>query len=92
MTGLLAGLIPGLAPGGTFARNPEARSFIDQMVENHQFDRQMLQALFAEAEKRDDILEAIARPAESKPWHQYRPIFLTRSRIAGGVDDADMGR
>ena len=42
--------------------------------------------MFADARKRDDILKAIARPAESKPWYEYRPIFMTQSRIDGGVD------
>lgn len=31
------------------------------------------------------ILDAMSRPAEAKPWHQYRPIFLTAQRIDGGV-------
>jgi len=31
------------------------------------------------------VLAAISRPAEYKPWHAYRPIFLTRDRINGGV-------
>lgn len=26
------------------------------------------------------------RPAEAKPWHQYRPIFVTESRIRQGVE------
>ena len=32
------------------------------------------------------ILDAIARPAEAtKPWRDYRPIFITDKRIDGGV-------
>ena len=68
-----------------FGTHPEARVFIDEMVERHGMDRGELQALFAEAQLREDILNAISRPAEARPWHQYRPIFLTRSRIDGGV-------
>ena len=81
----LAGLAISLANAGDFANHPETRQFIDEMVERHHFDRDQLRSLFAETEKRDDILAAIARPAESKPWHEYRPIFLTSSRIEGGV-------
>jgi len=33
----------------------------------------------------DDIIAAISKPAEAKPWYQYRPIFLTKERIEGGV-------
>jgi membrane-bound lytic murein transglycosylase B len=57
------------------------------MVKRHQFQRAELVALFDQARKRDDILEAIARPAEkTKPWYEYRQIFLTPERISGGVD------
>ncbi|HSJ48127.1 MAG TPA: lytic murein transglycosylase B [Gammaproteobacteria bacterium] len=68
-----------------FANHPEAKAFIDEMVERHAMDRGELTELFAEAQVREDILSAISRPAEGKPWHEYRPIFLTRSRIDGGV-------
>lgn len=74
------------AAPGDFDNHPQVRAFIGEMVERHQFDRATLQSLFAETRKRDDILEAIARPAESKPWYQYRPIFMTQSRIDGGVE------
>ena len=68
-----------------FADHPEVKGFIEEMVERHGMDRQELRSLFADAQLRDDILKAISRPAESKPWHEYRPIFLTKSRIDGGV-------
>jgi membrane-bound lytic murein transglycosylase B len=38
-----------------------------------------------QARFRKDIIEAMERPAEAKPWYQYRRIFLTPSRIQGGV-------
>jgi membrane-bound lytic murein transglycosylase B len=34
---------------------------------------------------KQSIIDAITRPAEAKPWYQYRPIFLTKSRIKDGV-------
>jgi len=90
LTSLLLGLCVGLTacgvPAGDFDRNPDTQAFITEMVQRHQFDRNQLEALFADAQKRDDILKAIARPAESKPWYEYRPIFMTQSRIDGGVD------
>ncbi len=86
LLGLCAGLVSGAPFAGDFDRNPETQTFINEMVERHQFERAALEALFADARKRDDILKAIARPAESKPWYEYRPIFMTQSRIDGGVD------
>jgi len=65
--------------------HPEADRFIDEMVQRHDFPRGELEHLFARTEIRQPILDAIARPAEKKPWHQYRPIFLTEDRIRGGA-------
>ncbi len=63
----------------------EVRQFIDDMVQQHAFSRSELEKLFREVELRPDIIAAITRPAESKPWHAYRPIFLTNERIRDGV-------
>jgi len=42
--------------------------------------------VFAEAERKQAILDAISRPAEKvKPWKDYRPIFITDARISKGV-------
>ncbi|HEB77182.1 MAG TPA: lytic murein transglycosylase B, partial [Methylothermaceae bacterium] len=38
-----------------------------------------------DAHIKTSILKAIQRPAEGKPWHEYRKIFLTRNRIDQGV-------
>ncbi len=87
----LASLFGALATGPgcaeDFQDNPKTQAFIEEMQERHQFDRKELEALFAQAKKRDDILEAISRPAEkTKPWYEYRNIFLTPKRIDGGVN------
>ncbi len=65
---------------------PDVRSFIDQMVSEHDFDRDALEATLREAEVKDSILEAIARPAEKTlTWGEYREIFITPERIAAGA-------
>lgn len=60
-------------------------AFITKMVNNHQFDKTELEKLFASVEIKQNILKAMSSPAEGLPWYQYRKIFLTRSRIDGGV-------
>jgi membrane-bound lytic murein transglycosylase B len=71
---------------GEYAQHPLALAFIDKMVAQHHFDRKKLLALFAKAEKKQSILDAIARPAEKvKPWYEYRKIFITKERIEQGV-------
>ncbi len=76
---------PATTDKGAFSANPEVKSFIDDMVQRHGMDRAELTQLFAGAQLREDIIKAISRPAEGKPWHAYRPIFLTSNRITGGV-------
>jgi membrane-bound lytic murein transglycosylase B len=61
------------------------RNFINEMVEQHAFTANELQAVFDEANLHQSILDAISRPAESKPWYEYRPIFVTPARSKGGV-------
>lgn len=69
-----------------YGKNPQAQAFIERMVNEHDFDRQALVDLFSQAERRDDILELMSKPAEKKlRWFEYRKIFLTQSRIDGGV-------
>ena len=50
------------------------------------FGSESLQSLFAQAQRKQFILDAIARPAERvKQWKDYRPIFITQSRIDNGL-------
>ncbi len=67
-------------------QRPEVSGFIDAMVKSHGFTRAELEQLFTAVQLRPEIIEAITRPAESKPWNAYRPLFLTAERIDGGVD------
>jgi membrane-bound lytic murein transglycosylase B len=63
----------------------EVERFVAEMSANHGFDASALGALFGRASRLDSVLAAISKPAEYKPWHAYRPIFLTRERVNGGV-------
>jgi membrane-bound lytic murein transglycosylase B len=66
---------------------PDIQQFIDEQVARHGFDRRELQALFSRVRMREDIIALITRPAErTKPWYEYREIFLDQARIDGGVE------
>jgi peptidoglycan lytic transglycosylase B len=64
----------------------DVQTFIQEMVDKHQFDANKLSALFDEVVLKQKIVDAISRPAEGKPWFQYHPIFVTKTRINEGVD------
>jgi membrane-bound lytic murein transglycosylase B len=68
-----------------FSNNKDVKRFITEMNKKHHFNKDYLQKLFDGAQRYDSILEAIARPAEGKPWYEYRPIFVTPERTKGGV-------
>ncbi len=68
-----------------YAQREDVKVFINEMVEQHGFDRDYLENKFTTAKKIDSILESIAKPAEKKlNWKQYRPIFVTNKRSNKG--------
>lgn len=70
---------------GDYLQRSELQSFIQEMVDRHQFSETELKNWFAQVRPRSDIIESISNPAEGKPWYVYRTIFLKEKRIAGGV-------
>jgi len=70
-----------------YSNHPRAKALVDSLVSQHKFDRKEVLAILSKAEKQESILEAISRPAEkTKPWHEYRKIFLGQTRIDQGVE------
>ncbi len=68
-----------------FENTKAINQFIRYMVQKHTFKQTELEELFQKVKLHPSILEAIARPAEGKAWFDYRPIFVTTSRIKGGI-------
>ncbi len=66
--------------------HPGAEAFIERVVAEHDLDADEVRALLEQAEYQQSIIDAITRPAESRPWHEYRQIFMTDTRIDGGVE------
>jgi len=67
------------------ALHPGQAELVSEVARDTGKDPQALNALLDGATMQQSILDAISRPAEGKPWKDYRPIFLTRARIDGGV-------
>lgn len=71
---------------GNYAAHPAALALMDELVEEQDFDREQLRVVFSGAQRQESILTAISRPAEkSKPWYQYREIFLNDKRLEQGI-------
>jgi len=66
---------------------PDVQAFIDEMVDQHDFDRDSLAASLADARTKPSIIRKISTPAERElTWGEYRKIFITRERIAAGTN------
>ncbi len=71
----------------SYEQRADVRAFIDEMVEDHGFERTSLEKKFARAKKLENVLESIAKPAEKRlVWKQYRPIFVTSKRANQGKE------
>ena len=70
-----------------YSVHPAALALVDELVEEQDFDREELLLVFSSAQRQESILTAIARPAEkSKPWYEYREIFLNDKRLEQGLE------
>jgi len=68
-----------------YSQRKDVKNFVDEMVGKHGFDRDLLMQWMAGVKQQKTAISAIARPAEGKPWKDYRPIFVTPKRIKKGV-------
>ncbi len=79
-------LAPMICHGADYRNSEDALSFIAEMEQEHQYDRAVLNRVFAAAERKQSIIDAISRPAErTLTWKEYRKIFLTSKRTDAGV-------
>ena len=58
--------------------------FVQDTARAYGIDPAYIESVLANAQIRESIVNAMARPAEAKPWRDYRPIFMTAARIDGG--------
>ena len=82
---LLAALLLGWT-GALAALDAEQRAFVDEMVRKHGYDLGELTRLLEDAQFQEGIIRLITRPAEAKPWYEYRAIMVTPERIEQGVE------
>jgi len=84
---LTAFLFAGVSHADNEPDLPGLPAFLAEMQQKHGFNSDELAASFAQVEVKDSIISAISRPAEkSKDWFEYRAIFITDSRIKGGIE------
>jgi membrane-bound lytic murein transglycosylase B len=65
--------------------NPDQAALVREVARDTGKDPAALTALLDGAVVKQSIIDAMNRPAEKKPWSQYRPIFVNPERIDEGV-------
>ncbi|MEC8833780.1 MAG: lytic murein transglycosylase B [Pseudomonadota bacterium] len=87
---ILASVLLSIFASSIFAdyeNRDSVKNFVDELAVDDGFDRQQLLDIFEQVEKKQRIIDLISKPAEkAKPWHEYREIFVTASRIAAGIE------
>lgn len=85
LTGLLTlGLMQGVHAKTPTPSQAEIDAFVQHTANKYLIDEATVRDGLKQARYKQSIINAITRPAEGKPWKEYRPIFLTKKRIAGG--------
>jgi membrane-bound lytic murein transglycosylase B len=85
---LLVAMLPLMgAASAPAAQNlsPEIESFIQEMVQKHQFKVDTLRRLFARVEPNPAVISAISAPITALPWYEFRSRFVDAVRINGGL-------
>ncbi len=74
-------------PVASFAheKHPGERAFAAGVAKRHKVSKQAILTALNQAERKQSIIDAMQRPAESKPWPAYRALFMTPLRIGGGI-------
>lgn len=80
-----AGASPSSMGQDRLVEQATANGFASEVAERHGLPRAEIERALGEARVRQEILDLIASPAERKPWHEYRAIFLNDDRIQEGV-------
>lgn len=86
MFGALAALILNGSAYADYTQRADVRAYLAELVAEHGFASAELHDVLGRAQRKQSILDAIARPAERVlKWHEYRNIFLKEPRISQGV-------
>jgi membrane-bound lytic murein transglycosylase B len=68
----------------SFENYPGVGVFVAELADNHGFDRERLARLFRQGRIQHGVLQAMARPATARPWHEFRNATVTAARIREG--------
>lgn len=74
------------AVAAAYEQNHEAQAYIEELVQQHQFERDFLIQIFSQAKQQKYAIQAMDSPVEAKPWYEYKKLFVTDAHIHQGID------
>jgi membrane-bound lytic murein transglycosylase B len=87
VTALVAMMLPAHAQNVQVdGLKPEVNAFVTRMTRDHGFDSIELGRMFLQLEANQTIIRAFNAPATARPWSYFRKLYVTSSRIEGGVE------
>ena len=68
-----------------YSNHKDSETVINELVSMHGFERSYVIEVLKNAQRRDEMLESVANPAEkTKTWDDYKAIFIKKKRIIDG--------
>ena len=68
-----------------YLSHPEAKTLINELVNEHGFDESFVKDVLINAEKKQKIIDSISKPAEfTWTWDRYKKLFIEEKRIKNG--------
>ncbi len=84
---VLAGVLTPMLVFADYSTHAKTEEFVQKMHDEHKFEKEYILSILKQAEKKQSILDAIARPAEKTlEWKEYKDIFLGEKRVQQGLE------
>lgn len=59
--------------------------FAERVTQKHGFEDGWVASLLGQARVQPAVIKAVTSPGTARPWREFRPVYLNRQRIEGGV-------
>lgn len=80
------GLKVGAIDRSGYLAREDVQQFISDVSTRNGLPRLEVERLLSGVEKQQKVIDLISKPAEGKPWHEYRKIFVTPARAEAGAE------
>lgn len=79
-------LLPMAATGSDYLERPEYQAMVQELVSGGHYQAEEVHALFRDVTRQQRVLDLMSRaPERRREWFEYRPIFITQTRVNQGV-------